>query len=92
MSELANRTFTADEKAKVKNTVQMAVKTLREIGDLREGLSDTVKAVAEQLDVKPKLINGAIRAAYKQDLLERRANLSDVEEILEMAGLKGAAE
>lgn len=88
MSDLAHRTFTADEKTKLKNCIGEAVKILQEVSDLKGGLSDVIKEVAEQLDVKPKLINAAIRIAYKQDLAEKQGEMSDVEELLVVAGIQ----
>lgn len=88
MSELENRTFTQDDLAKLKETIKQGVKIQRELEDLRYGLKDTVKNVADILGVKPKLINAAIRASYKENIEEKRAEVSDLEEILEITGLK----
>ena len=40
---------------------------MQEIEDLQTGLRDTVKAVAEELEIKPTLINKAIKIAHKGD-------------------------
>lgn len=83
------RTLTTEEKAKLKNIVDEGVKILQEIQDLKEGLSDTVKAVAEELDIKPSLLNKSIRAAHKRDIGEQKNNLSDVEDLLVTIGRQG---
>ena len=33
----------------------------------REGLKDTVKAISEEMDMKPSTLNKAIRIAYKNE-------------------------
>ena len=84
MSELENRTFTPNDVEKLRETVRQGVIVLRELEDLKGGLNDTVKAVAETLGVKPSLINKAIRTEYKSDLEEKRDEFSDLEEVLEL--------
>lgn len=71
---------------KVKNVIDQGIKILQEIDDLRGGLKDTVKAIAEELDIKPALLNKAIKAAYKSNIEETKEIISDVEELLEVTG------
>jgi transposase-like protein len=56
---MSDRTYGAEEKAKLERLVQEGVTVLQEIEDLNMGLKDTVKAVAEELDIKSSLINKA---------------------------------
>jgi len=78
--------LTSDDKAKIKNVVEEGMKVTQEIEDLRGGLRDTVKAVAEELGIKPSAINKAIRAAFKSDIADTRDELDNIEEILNVAG------
>ena len=64
---MSDRTYGAEEKAKLERLVNEGVTVLQEIEDLNEGLKDTVKSVAEELDIKPGLINKAIKIAQKGD-------------------------
>jgi len=64
---MSDRTYGAEEKAKLERLVNEGVTVLQEIEDLQAGLKDTVKAVAEELDIKPALINKAIKIAQKGD-------------------------
>ena len=64
---MSSRTYGADEKAKLERLVREGVTVLQEVEDLNTGLKETVKAVAEELDIKPALINKAIKVAHKQD-------------------------
>ena len=49
----------------MKRIVDEGSNVLQEIEDLNAGLKDTVKAVSEELEVKPALINKAIKIAHK---------------------------
>ena len=51
--------------------------------DLRAGLRDTVKHIAEELDIKPTVLNKAIKIAYKNSLSEERDAFDDIEMILD---------
>ena len=62
---MSDRTYGAEEKAKLERLVNEGVTVLQEIEDLNLGLKETVKAVAEELDIKPSLINKAIKIAQK---------------------------
>ena len=45
--------FSAEQKAKLIQIVNEGVQVLQEVEDLSAGLSDTIKAVAEELEIKP---------------------------------------
>jgi hypothetical protein len=64
---MSDRVYGGDEKAKLERLVNEGASVLREIEDLSTGLKETVKAIAEELDIKPALINKAIKVAHKQD-------------------------
>ena len=57
---MSDRVYGVEEKAKLERLVNEGVTVLQEVTDLQEGLKDTVKAVAEELNMKPALINKAI--------------------------------
>ena len=54
-----------DEQAKLKKIIDEGATVLSEVEDLSAVLKDTVKAVAEELEIKPALINKAIKIAHK---------------------------
>ena len=62
---MSARTYGPEEQAKLKRFVDDGSNVLQEIEDLNAGLKDTVKAVSEELEVKPALINKAIKIAHK---------------------------
>ena len=49
---------------------------LQETDDLRAGLRDTVKHIAEELDIKPTVLNKAIKIAYKNSLTKSEMRLT----------------
>ena len=51
---MSDRTYGAEEKAKLERLVQEGVTVLQEIEDLQEGLKDTVKAVDKLTASKKK--------------------------------------
>ena len=52
-----SKSYGPEEKAKLERLISEGSTVLREVEDLNEGLKDTVKAVAEELQIKPSTIN-----------------------------------
>jgi hypothetical protein len=71
-----------EEKAKLERLITEGSTVLREIEDLREGLKETVKAVAEELDIKPSIINKAITIAHKDNWKDHEDEWNEIEMIL----------
>jgi transposase-like protein len=83
---MSDRTYGPEEKAKLERLVNEGCTVMQEIEDLREGLKETVKAVAEELDIKPSLINKAIRVAHKQEWDRVYDEFEDLETIVKTVG------
>ena len=62
---MSARTYGPEEQAKLKRIIDEGSNVLQEVEDLNAGLKDTVKAVAEELEVEPALINKSIKIAHK---------------------------
>jgi len=71
-----------NEKAKLERLISEGGNVLREIEDLQEGLKETVKAVAEELQVKPSIINKAIKIAHKDNWKDHENEWNEIEMIL----------
>lgn len=82
--------LTADETKKITSILDAGETVLEEVDTLKEGLKDAVKNLAEELDVKPAVLNKAIRLSYKsrtENAIENaQEEMSDVEVILHAAG------
>jgi hypothetical protein len=71
-----------EEKAKLERLITEGSNVLRELEDLQEGLKETVKAVAEELQIKPSIINKAIRIAHKDNWKSHEDEWNEIEMIL----------
>lgn len=81
-----SKSFGAPEQAKIKQIVSEGVTVMQEIQDLTEGLSETIKAVAEELDVKPSVIRKAIKIAQKDTWDQVFREFDDLETIVDISG------
>lgn len=79
-------TFSSEDVNKLKTLVTEGIHVTQEVDTLKEGLRDTVKAVAEELGIKPSVLNKAIRIAYKQEMGKAREEFDELETILESVG------
>ena len=82
----ADRVFNSEEKAKLTQVVNEGLTVMQEVEDLQGGLKDTVKAVAEEMQIKPAVLSKAIRTAYKADFHKHSQDLSELENILATIG------
>ena len=79
-------TFSGDQKIKLTQLVNEGIQVMREVETLNEGLRDTVKAVAEELQIKPSILNKAIKVAHKADFTREQQDHQLLEEILATVG------
>ena len=80
------RTFNPSEIAKLKQLMNEGIQVTGEVEALREGLKDTVKAISEEMDMKPATLNKAIGIAYKNEFAQVQDSFSAVEEVLQAVG------
>ena len=83
---MPTKTYCIDEIAKLKQLVSEGVQVSQEIQDLREGLSDTVKAVAQEMEIKAATLNKAIKIAHKASLHQSKDDFEAVEDVLQAVG------
>lgn len=83
---MSDRTYGPEEKSKLERIINEGVVVHTEIDTLKEGLSETVKAIAEELEIKPSLINKAIRIAKNRDWDRHYDEFEDLETILTTVG------
>ncbi len=82
---MSTKVFTPDETAKITQVINDGIKVKQEVKDLSEGLRDTVKAVADELEIKPANLNKAINMAFKESISAEREDFEDVEHLLAVA-------
>ena len=83
---MSTKMISSEQKAKLTQIVSEGVSVLQEIDDLSEGLNDTVKAVAEELSIKPSILKKAIKIAQKSKFSETNADHETLTDILETVG------
>ena len=81
-----NRSFNGDAKIKLTQLFNEGMAVMQEIEDLGEGLNDTVKAVAEELEIKPSTLKKALKIAHKAKLGETNRDHDELNTILETVG------
>jgi transposase-like protein len=83
---LDNRTFSAEQKLKLTQLINEGMQVMQEVETLNGGLSDTIKAVAEELEVKPSVLKKAIRVAHKAEFGKTQQEQELLENILTTVG------
>ena len=83
---MIDRIFNAEQKAKLTQLINEGMQVMMEVETLSEGLADTVKAIAEELEVKPSVLKKAIRIAHKAKLGETNKEHEELNTILETVG------
>lgn len=81
-----NKVFNQEEIARLKKLVQEGDQVLHEVDALNTGLRETVKAIAEEMDLKPGILMKAIKVAHKAKFTDERDNFDELETILESVG------
>ena len=81
-----SKMFSGEQKAKLTQLVNEGIAVLSEIEDLSAGLNDTVKAVAEELEIKPAILKKAIKLAHKSEFGREQQDHELLEQILVQVG------
>ena len=81
-----NRTFSGAEQAKLTQVINEGMHVMIEIETLTGGLNDTVKAIAEEMDIKPNVLKKAIRLAHKSEFGREQQDHELLETILTSVG------
>jgi hypothetical protein len=83
---MSNKIFTGEQKLKLTQIINEGMQVMQEIETLTGGLTDTVKAVAEELEIKPAVLKKAIRLAHKAEFGKTKQDHELLETILETVG------
>ena len=81
-----NRTFNGEAKIKLTQIVNEGMHVLHEIDTLNGGLNDTIKAVADELEIKASTLKKAIKIAHKASLGQTNRDHDELVTILETVG------
>ena len=83
-----DRVITEEQKSKLKQIVNEGTAIMQEIEDLNEGLSETIKAIAEEMEIKPAILKKAIRTAQKGTYQNQADDFDTLDTILDVVGRK----
>ena len=78
--------FNPDQTARLKHLMKEGSETLTRVETLNEGLNDTIKAIAKELDIKPAVLKKAVKMAHKEDFQKASDDHELLETILETTG------
>ena len=83
---MASKMFSGDQKIKLTQLFNEGIAVMQEIEDLNGGLSDTIKAVAEELEIKPAILKKSLKIAQKSKWTDTTADHETLTDILETVG------
>lgn len=83
---MSDRVFTAEQTNKLTQIINEGISVMTEIETLTGGLNDTVKAVAEELEIKPSILKKAIKLAHKSEFGREQQDHELLEQILVQVG------
>jgi hypothetical protein len=83
---MTTKTFNGEQKIKLTQIINEGMAVMHEIDTLQGGLTDTIRAVAEELEVKPSILKKAIRLAHKAEFGREKQDHETLETILETVG------
>ena len=85
-SYMEHKTFNGEQKLKLIQLINEGMQVMMEVETLNAGLSDTIKAIAEELEVKPGVLKKAIRVAHKAEFGKTQQEQELLENILTTVG------
>ena len=80
------KSFNGDAKIKLTQIINEGMAVMHEIDTLPGGLTDTIKDIAEELEIKPAVLKKAIRVAHKAEFGKTKQDQELLETILETVG------
>jgi GTP-sensing pleiotropic transcriptional regulator CodY len=83
---MTDRVFTAEQTKKLEQLINEGMQVTMEIETLSGGLNDTVKAIAEELEIKPGILKKAIKLAHKAEFGREKDDHELLEQILTQVG------
>jgi len=83
---MSDRVFTVDQTKKLEQIISEGMQVTMEIETLTGGLNDTIKAVAEELEIKPGILKKAIKLAHKSEFSREQQDHELLEQILTQVG------
>ena len=81
-----SRTFSNEQKSKLTRVINECCGVMNEIETLTDGMNDTIRSVASEMEIKPSILKKAVKIAHKASLGQTNKDHEDLNEILETVG------
>jgi len=82
------RHYSQDDVQRLKELVREGCVVKQEVKDLNDGLNDTIKSIAEEMDIKPSVLKKVITVAHKRNMTEEREKFEELDDIISTLGLQ----
>ena len=83
---MSAKVFSQEEKLKLTQIINEGMAVMHEIETLTGGLSDTIKSIAEEMEIKPSILKKAIKIAHKAEFGKEQQDHELLENILTTVG------
>jgi hypothetical protein len=83
---MSDRVFSNEQQLKLTQIVNEGMQVMHEIETLTGGLNDTIKAIAEEMEIKPAILKKAIKLAHKAEFGREQQDHELLETILTTVG------
>lgn len=80
--------YSTDDVRRLTELVKEGCVVKQEVKDLNDGLAETVKAIAEELEIKPSVLKKVITVAFKRSRLDETDAFDELQDILDTIGIK----
>jgi phage host-nuclease inhibitor protein Gam len=80
--------YNADDVRRLQELVKEGCIVKQEVKDLNEGLNDTIKAIAEEMEIPVSQLKKVINVAFKNNRADESDKWAEVEDILDTLGIK----
>ena len=80
--------YSTDDVRRLTELVKEGCVVKQEVKDLSDGLAETVKAIAEEMEIKPTTLKKVITIAFKNSRLDNQDSFAELEELLDEIGIK----
>jgi len=84
----ATKHYSADDVRRLTELVREGCVVKQEVKDLNDGLAETVKAIAEEMEIKPTVLKKVINIAFKRNRLDEKDAFDELEDILDTLGIQ----
>ena len=83
---MSAKVFSQEEKLKLTQIINEGMAVMHKIETLTGGLSDTIKSIAEEMEIKPGVLKKAIKLAHKSEFGREQSDHELLETILTTVG------